>query len=230
MEKYIYIAEGTTRNQQLTQSVSGADQTFVITDGGGLLADVSDLNTDTELFKSGTIECDLTVHGDHAGNFGSHYGTPAVASLVTIHPNALSYDGTNTITVLTKAQDPVFGITMADAHANNDLNVRNAQPLITGDANVFLASRFLGINRKDDNEAIVYFKPQSNNAAGADEKDNITFTFTDGKFKEFCQSFSNMLEDNRNQSGLIVFADIYNGVFYEGNPAGISAVVTDLDT
>jgi len=35
--------------------------------------------------------------------------------------------------------------------------------------------------------------------------------------------------DNRNQKGMVVFADEWNGIYYGGNPAGVSVVDISMD-
>ena len=130
MKKYIYIAGGTPRSQSLTTSVSGDDQKFVITDAGFGLT-VADINSDQDenIFKNGAIVVDLLVHANHAGNFGSHYGTPTAGTKVRIHPNALTYDGTSKIIVAAKSADAVYGITMSDTEGDNHIDVIQKQPL-----------------------------------------------------------------------------------------------------
>tara|TARA_R100000951_G_C2636967_1_gene179605 strand:- start:92 stop:775 length:684 start_codon:yes stop_codon:yes gene_type:complete len=227
MRKYIYFGQKTARSEALTTSVSGADQTFVIADGG-VSATVANITTDAELFKSNAIVVDLIVDANHANGFGTHYGTPTAADVVRIHGNALSYDGTNTITVLSKVEDPVYGITMSDTEGDNHITVTQKKPITTEDASVFCSDLFLGINQASNTTAIISFKPQSNDGVG-NGVDIVTCTYDTGKFKEFAQMVSDCIMDNRNQGGMVVFADEWEGVYYNGNPAGVSTVDINMD-
>ena len=230
MKKYIYIAGGTPRSQSLTTSVSGDDQKFVITDAGFGLT-VADINSDQDenIFKNGAIVVDLLVHANHAGNFGSHYGTPTAGTKVRIHPNALTYDGTSKIIVAAKSADAVYGITMSDTEGDNHIDVIQKQPLASQDATVFNSELFLGINKVDDTTVDVFFEPHTNDGMGSGS-DKARFTISTGKFKEFCQCWSDMLLNRRNQPGMVVFADQWNGVYYNSNAGSIEAVAITLDT
>ena len=227
MRKYIYFGHKTARSETLTTSVAGADQTFVITDNGFGIT-VANITTDTELFKSNAIVVDLLVDANHANGFGTHYGTPAAGSSVRIHGSALSYDGTNTITVLSKAQDPVYGITMSDTEGDNHITVTQAKPITAEDASVLCSDLFLGITEAGSNQAIITFKPHTNDGVG-NGVDTVTCTHAAGSFDKFCQMFNDCIMDNRNQKGMVVFADEWNGIYYGGNPAGVSVVDISMD-
>tara|TARA_Y100000004_G_scaffold100634_1_gene112787 strand:+ start:869 stop:1597 length:729 start_codon:yes stop_codon:yes gene_type:complete len=240
MEKYLYFSEKIVRTQAVSTSDPGNDgsvQVFRISDttnsgADGLFPDVSNFAAGSDIFKSGSIVVDLLVHADHDGNFGSHYGAPVAGTKVRIHPNALSYDGTQDITVLSKAQDPVYGITMSSTDGNNDFDFTQAKPLYTGDAICFPLSRFIGATQTSQNQTTLAFLPHTNDTTGngTTNFDKAVLTHANDKFHVICNMLKDIAGNNKMQSGMITFADDYNGVYYNDNPAGITDCDLSLDS
>ena len=229
MRKYIYFGHKNARTQALTASVTSEDQNFEITDGTFGI-DVSNISDDVGLFTSETLVADLLVDANHTGDFGTHYGTPTTGETIRIHPNALSYDGTSKVTVKTKAQDPVFGILMSSTSGDNHVTITQNKPLVVEDAVVLCSDLILGVQQVNNTSAKISFRPHTNDSQDADAIDSVTCTYDTGKFKEFSQMVNDCIMDDRNQGGMVVFADEWNGIYYGGNPAGVSAVAVTMDT
>ena len=234
MEKYLYFAEKVVKTESISTSnaASNGIQVFRIADGN-FSSDVSAFAAGTSIFTTGSIVVDLTVHADHANNFGTHYGTPAASSTVRIHPNALSYDGTQDITVKNKTEDPVFGITMSSTAGNNDIVVSQAKPLFTGDAIALPLSRLLGIVSTAQNKTALTFLPHTNNGPfgnGTSNLDKVVLTHANDKYSVICSMIRDIAGDNTAQSNMIIFADDYEEVYYNNNPAGITDCDLSLDS
>ncbi len=227
MEKYLYFSGDPKRSETETQTVDNTNVQKIRISDGGIFADVSDFAAGSDLFTSGAVVIDLTFHAGM--QLGSHYGTgQAAGDLIRINSKALTYDGTQDITVTTKASDPVFGITMDATATNNASVVKQVKPIFEGDAIVLPASRLLGVVMKDANETHIKFKAHTNDGFGA--VDVVTLTHANDKFKEISELVRDAITNERNQKGMVVFADEFNGVYYKGNPFGITNVALNLDS
>ena len=173
------------------------------------------------IFANGTLTMVLTAHAEHT--FGTYYGTVAAGALVTVRPEALLYDGIQYVTVATAAADPVYGITLSSTVGNNDATFTLNTPMLAGDANVWPASSFLGVEMVDNDTADIYFLPQTNDGIGGGV-DKVRVSYTAGNFKALGEMLNNIINNNRNQSGMVVVADEWSGVYAENNKVGISAV------
>ena len=231
-EKYLYFGDKIARSQSFTESVSGAVQTYKLTDAGfgaSAAIDVSTLSVSADMFANGALLVDVTSDGNQ--QFGSAYGTVASTDVVRVKPEALSASISGAdyvITIANKTADPVNGITMSATNTHNDATVTQGSPLVVGDSVALPLSRFLGVSRSTDATSDIFFRPHTNEGAG--NVDKVVLTHDSGKFKEVCEMVSDCMLDNRNQTGMIVFADDWNGIYYGGNPAGITSIAITLDT
>lgn len=231
-EKYLYFGDKIARSQTFAASTSGAVQTYKLTDAGfGAVAaiDASTVSVNAEMFTNGALLVDVVSDGNQ--QFGSAYGSVTSGDTVRVKAAALSaaISGADyVITIADKTADPVNGITMSATNTENAATVSQGLPLVVGDSVALPSSRFLGVSRSSDTVTNITFGPHTNEGAG--NVDKIALAHDAGKFKEVCEMVGNCLLDNRNQSGMVVFADDWNGIYYNGNPAGISSIAITLDT
>ncbi len=225
MEKYLYFGKKTARSLALTASEANV-QTYTLTTG--LVDPIPDgvANTNT-IFANGALTAELqNLHLDGTVDqhvLGSYYTskgtTPQDNDKLFIHPNALSYDGTNLVTVKTVAQDPVYGITNSSTAGENDITFVLEKPVLAGDAAAWPASSFLGINISAAGVSNIYFKPQTGDGLG-NGVDYVRVLHTSGKHKEVVDAVHDIINNNRYQTGMITVADEWTGTF----TGGITAV------
>ena len=190
-EKYLYFAKKTARSLALTASESNV-QTYTLTTG--LVDPIPDgiANTNT-IFANGAITAELqNLHLDGTADvhvLGTHYTNTADNGKLVIHPNALSYDGSNLVTVKTVAQDARFGVTNSSTTTENDITFTLNKPLVAADALLTKASNFLGIEMVDNDTADLYFKPTTNDGIG-NGVDKVRLNYVAGNFKQFCDGIN----------------------------------------
>ncbi len=202
-----------------------AAQTLQLTTGGF----ANPLPTGANFIANGGLK--VTVTSGAGTTWGSYYNTPADGTVVEIHPNALTYDGTDTITIANASADTVYGWTKSGTGTQNDLVVTQLKPYEPGDAIMIPASKVRGVQVKDNDETYVYTEAMTGDGihmAGA--RDTITITHGVGKFKELAQLISDIIADPRQNGEMVVIADLMSGVYFDNNPAGITAVAYTLDT
>ena len=223
-EKYLYfgVAGATTGS---TFDDLGA-QTAQLTTGNF----ANPIPTGENFIANGGLK--VTVTSGAGTTWGSYYGTPADGAVVEIHPNALAYHASNgTITITDAGADTVYGWTKSGTASQNDLVVTQLKPYEPGDAIMIPASKIRGIQVADGTTTKIYTEAMTGDGihmAGA--RDTITITHGDGKFKELAQMISDIIADPRQNGEMVVVADLMSNVFYNGNPAGITAVAYSLDT
>ena len=186
---------------------------------------------DSHIFANGALTAELqNLHLDGTGDqhvLGSYYTskgtTPQDNDKLFIHPNALSFDGANLVTLKTVAQDPVYGITNSSDVNENDVTFVLEKPMLAGDANVWPASTFLGVEMVDNDTADIYFAPQTGDGLG-NGADKVRVSYTAGNFKALGEMLNSIINDNRYQAGMVVIADEWTGVYAENNKVGITAV------
>jgi len=98
-----------------------------------------------------------------------------------------------------------------------------------GDAAVFPASKFLGVNPISATTTRISFQALTGNAAD----DDVLLTHVTGKFKEVCQALADAL--NSDGPDMVVFADEDNTIYTKmlrdlGCINASTTVVTNLDT
>jgi len=245
-EKYLYFganpasADGTGTSTTSMLFTNHADQTTLTLTTADFY---NPIPTGTDVFTNGLMEVYLlNSHQDGGGDdhvFGTYYGTVADNTRVRIHPNALTYDGTNRIGIVTAATDAVYGITDSTDANENDYEVILVKPYIDNHAAVRPASKFLGARLKDNDETQLHFMAATNDAVS---DDIITLKHGTDKFPEICRMMNDIVTDSRNQGEVVVVADLMNfdvaskskfGVFVD-NSAGIletsAGVAFNLDT
>ena len=222
-EKYIYfvVAGATMAFDNHTA------QTLQLTTGGF----ANPVPTGANFIANGGLKVTVTSHATNQ-TFGTYYSSfdTSTGAVVEIHPSALTYDGTDTITIATAAADPVYGWTKSSTGANNDLVVTQLKPYEPGDAIMVPASKVRGIQVKDADETYIYTEAMTGDGLGGGARDTITITHGSAKFKELAQMINDIIADPRQNGEMIVVADLMSNTFFGGNPAGITAVAYSLDT
>ena len=218
-EKYLYFGvAGATMAFD-----NHAAQTLQLTTGGF----ANPVPTGTDFIANGGLKVTVTYNSDIT--FGTHYA--GMTGEIKVHPNALTYDGTDTITIATAAADPVYGITKSGTAGNNDWDVTQLKPYEPGDAIMIPASKIRGIQVKDADETYIYTEAMTGDGLGdGGARDTITITHGSAKFKELAQMINDIIADPRQNGEMIVVADLMSNTFFGGNPAGITAVAYSLDT
>ena len=245
-EKYLYFGKNTARSLALGAS-EAAVQTFTLTtslinpipDGiantndlfanGAVTAEMQNLHLTSSTAAVGVVPGSVATDDDHV--LGSAYiadGVNVDAGKLTIHPNALSYDGASLVTVQTVAQNSAYGITMSSTVGQNDVTFTANSPMLAGDAAVWPATAFLGISQVDATNCDLFFEPQTNDGVNGGV-DKVTCTYPAGGFKKLSQLMHDVCTDSRNQGQMIVIADTMRGVYWDNNPAGITTVAIALD-
>lgn len=218
-EKYLYFAKKTARAQTFTASTSGTTYRLV---AGSLINPLPDgiANTNT-IFANGAISMTLTAHANHT--FGTAYNSPSATDTVAVKAEALSYDGTQDVTVTDATTDPINGITLdTSTVGNNDAVFTINVPMLAGDALLQKASQFKGIEMVDNDTADIYFEPHTNDGLGSADK--VRLSYTAGNFKLLCDSINALVTDERNKAGLVVVADDYRSIFLNNNITGVTAI------
>ena len=64
----------------------------------------------------------------------------------------------------------------------------------------------------------------------ANDVDTVTLTHTSAYHKQLANAINDAVTRPENQGKVIVFADVMNKEYYNGNPAGINTVAFTLDT
>ena len=227
-DKFLYFGKTSARSLALTQSEADV-QTYTLTTS--LINPIPDGVANTNnIFANGALKAELqNLHLDGSGDahvLGSYYterGLDVDDGKLFIHPNALSYDGTNLVTVKTVAQDSVYGVTNSSTVGENDVTFTLHAPMKSGDAMVYKSSNFLGMTMVDADTCDIFFKPFSNDGVGAGH-DVIRVSYGSGNFTIMAKLIGDILTDNTPQSGMIVVADTWRDIYYQNNPAGITAI------
>lgn len=242
-EKYLYFAKKTARALALTES-NNAVQTYTLTTG--LINPIpTGAASNNPLFANGAVTAELqnlhltsstaafpndpvligSVADDDDHILGSHYreaGLNVDDGKLIIDPRALTYDGTNLVTVKTVAQDPVYGVTNSSTKTENDITFTINVPMDAGDALLQKASQFKGIEMVDNDTADVYFEPHTNDGLGSADK--VRLSYKAGNFKALCDSINAIVTDERDKASFIVVADTYRNIFLHNNITGVTAI------
>jgi len=160
--------------------------------------------------------------------FGSAYGSPAVGDRVTLNIADFTYHVSNgTLTIPDATADVVNGFTKSSTATENDYVITMLKPIDPDDVKLYPASNLRGVQLKDADETILYFDALTGDA---NDVDTVTITHGTGKYKEFAEMVNDAVTNPRNQGKVVVFADDFNEIYYDTNPAGITAVAFTLDT
>ena len=235
---YLYFTDDLTKTKASTQT---ADQLVTIADGSPfdnmpVTAITAAMAAAGEGFvHNGLVKLTLdAAHNDGSGDvhlFGTHYGTVADDQAdIEIHPNAITYaegTGDGDFTIRTVAQDAVYGVTQSSTAGENGFKLHLLKPYAADQALIKPASQLLNIEAVDATNTLLTFKPTTGDTGA---QDKVTLTHTSNKHHLLAKSIADVLTDSRNQGKVIKFADAFNEIYFDGNPAGISAVTFAIDS
>jgi hypothetical protein len=196
-------------------------QTLQLTTGGF----DNPVPTGTNFIANGGLKVTVAYHAEHT--YGTYYTSGLLTGQVEIHPNALTYDGTDTITIATAAADPVYGWTKSGTGANNDLDVTQLKPYVEGNGYVYNAKHLRGIAVAGSATTAVNFKAKTGDAVTVDV---MTVTHGSAKHKEFAQGLTDIIADDNKVSGMVVIVDDMRSLAMPQDASSIASVAATLDT
>ena len=234
---YLYFSDDFTKTKASTQA---AAQTITVADGApfaammdGSISD-SDRITGKGFFHNGLVSLTMdAAHNDASADvhvFGTHYGTVADDAVVQISPFSVTYAtgvGTGVFTLKTTAQDAVYGIDASSTAGENGFTLKLEKPYAVDQALVKPASQLLNIEAVDATNTLLTFKPTTGDTGA---QDTVTLTHGTDKHHLLAKSIADVLTDARNHGKIIKFADAFNEIYFDGNPAVIDTVTLAIDS
>lgn len=233
---YLYFSDDFTKTKASTQA---AAQTITVADGAPFAAMMDGTITDADriagkgFFHNGLVSLTMdAAHNDASADvhvFGTHYGTVADDAVVQISPFSVVYaagSGTGVFTLKTTSQDAVYGIDASSTASENGFILKLEKPYAVDQAIVKPASQLLNIEAVDATNTLLTFKPTTGDTGA---QDKITLTHTSNKHHLLAKSIADVLTDSRNHGKVIKFADGFNEIYFNGNPAGITTVTFAID-
>lgn len=233
---YLYFSDDFTKTKASTQA---AAQTITVADGAPFAAMMDGTITDADriagkgFFHNGLVSLTMdAAHNDASADvhvFGTHYGTVADDAVVQISPFSVVYaagSGTGVFTLKTTSQDAVYGIDASSTASENGFTLKLEKPYAVDQAIVKPASQLLNIEAVDATNTLLTFKPTTGDTGA---QDKITLTHTSNKHHLLAKSIADVLTDSRNHGKVIKFADGFNEIYFNGNPAGITTVTFAID-
>tara|TARA_R100001510_G_C7546450_1_gene131902 strand:+ start:22 stop:681 length:660 start_codon:yes stop_codon:yes gene_type:complete len=196
-------------------------QTLQLTTGGF----DNPVPTGTNFIANGGLKVTVTYNANHT--YGSYYTASMLTGEVEIHPNALTYDGTDTITIATAAADPVYGWTKSSTGSENDLDVTQLKPYVEGNGYVYNSKYLKGIAVAGATTTALNFQAKTGDANAIDI---MTVTHGSAKFKEFSQGLTDIIADDNKVSGMVVIVDDMRGLVMPQDTSSIASVAATLDT
>ena len=237
---YLYFTDDLTAAKASTQT---ADQDVVIADGSPFdnmpvtAITVAEAQSGKGWLHNGLakLTLDAAHYADDGTNddhlFGTYYGTVADDQAdIEVHPNAISYaegSGTGVLHLQTVAEDPVYGITQSSTSGENGFKLTLLKPFDQDHALVKSASSLLNIEAVDATNTLLTFKPTTGDTGA---QDKVTLTHTSNAHHLLAKSIADVITDARNHGKLIKFADAFNEIYFDGNPAGITTVTFAIDS
>ena len=235
---YLYFSDDFTKTKASTQT---ADQLVTVADGAPFAnmpvsaISAADAAGGKGFVHNGMVKLTLdAAHQDGGGDdhvFGTHYGTVADDQAnIEVHPNAITYaegSGDGDFTIATASADPVYGITQSSTAGENGFTLHLLKPYAADQALIKPASQLLNIEAVDATNTLLTFKPTTGDT-GAQDKVTLT-TGDDNKHHLIAKSIADVLTDARNHGKIIKFADAFNEIYFDGNPAGITTVTFAID-
>ena len=233
---YLYFSDDFTKTKASTQA---AAQTITVADGAPFAAMMDGTITDADrvggkgFFHNGLVSltmdaANLSGTNDHV--FGTHYGTIVDDQAnIQISPFSVTYaagSGTGVFTLKTTSQDAVYGIDASAAAGENGFTLKLEKPYAVDQAIVKPASQLLNIEAVDATNTLLTFKPTTGDTGA---QDKVTLTHTSNKHHLLAKSISDVLTDARNHGKIIKFADAFDEIYFDGNPAGITTVTFAID-
>tara|TARA_R100000541_G_scaffold59217_1_gene72302 strand:- start:40 stop:768 length:729 start_codon:yes stop_codon:yes gene_type:complete len=236
---YLYFSDDFTKTKASTTT---ADQDIRVVDGAPFVnmpvspITLADAQSGKGWFHKGMAKLHLnTAHFADAGTnddhlFGTHYGTIVDdQTVIEVHPNAITYaegSGDGDLHLATVAEDAVFGITQSSTAGENGFTLTLLKPYAADQALVKPASQLFNIEAVDATNTLLTFKPTTGDTGALDK---VTLTHASNKHHLLAKSVADVLTDGRNHGKLIKFADAFNEVYFDGNPAGIITVTFAID-
>ena len=196
-----------------------AAQTLQLTTGGF----DNPVPTGTDFIANGGLKVTVAYHAEHT--YGSYYTN--LSGEVEIHPNALTYDGTDTITIATAAADPVYGWTKSGTANNNDLDVTQLKPYVEGNGYVYNARYLKGMAVAGATTTALNFQAKTGDANAIDI---MTVTHDSAKFKEFAENLTDVIADENKVKGMVVVVDDMRSLKLANDVAGIASVAGTYDS
>ena len=179
--------------------------------------------TGADFIANGGLKVTITYHSDIT--FGSYY--TSTAGEIEVHPNALTYDGTDTITVATAAADPVYGVTKSGTANNNDWDVTQLKPYVEGNGYVYNSRYLKGIAVAGATTTALNFQAKTGDANAIDI---MTVTHGSAKFKEFSQGLTDIIADDNKVSGMVVVVDDMRSLVMPEDASSIASVAGTYDS
>lgn len=236
---FLYFSDDFTKTKASTTT---ADQLVTVADGAPFAnmpvtaITATDASSGRGFVHNGMVK--LTLNAAHYADggtsddhlFGSHYGTVADDQAnIEVHPNAITYaegSGDGDFTIATKGDDPVYGITQSSTAGENGFTLTLLKPYAVDQALIKPASHLLNIEAVDATNTLLTFKPTTGDTGN---QDKVTLTHASNKHHLLAKSLSDVLCDARNHGKMIKFADAFNEIYFDGNPAGITTVTFNID-
>ena len=217
-DKYLYFGINAAGTMAFDNH---AAQTLQLTTGGF----VNPLPTGTDFIANGGLKVTVTYNADIT--FGTGYTN--LVGEIEVNPAALTYDGTDTITIATAAANPVWGITKSGTANNNDWDVTQTKPYDDGDGVVYNSRYLKGIAVAGASTTALNFVAKTGDTA-SQHIDVITVTHGSAKFKEFAQGLTDIIADDNKVSGMVVIADDMRSLTMPGDTSSIASVAATFDT
>ena len=237
-ETYLYFSDDLSSYTKA--STTTANQLVTVADGAPFTAmmDMAIVEADrtggTGFFHNGLVSLKLNAaHNDASADvhlFGTHYGTVADDAAVEVHPQAAIYaagSGDGDFTLKTVAQDAVFGITQSSTASENGFTLTLNRPYLNDQVVVKPASSILGMQTVDAVTTKLIFGPTTGDDSALD---TVTLTHGSNKHHLLVASIADVIADPRSNGKVIKFADGFNEIYFDGNPAAITAVGLTLDS
>jgi len=234
---YLYFSDDFTKTKASTQA---AAQTITVADGAPFAAMMDGTISEADrldgkgFFHNGLVSLTMdAAHNDASADvhvFGTHYGTVADDAVVQISPFSVTYAtgvGTGVFTLKTTAQDAVYGIDASSTAGENGFTLKLEKPYAVDQALVKPASQLLNIEAVDATNTLLTFKPTTGDTGA---QDKVTLTHTSNKHHLLAKSIADVLTDARNHGKIIKFADAFNEIYFDGNPAVIDTVTLAIDS
>tara|TARA_R100000152_G_scaffold15019_1_gene6955 strand:- start:1 stop:654 length:654 start_codon:yes stop_codon:yes gene_type:complete len=215
-DKYLYFGVDAAATMAFDNH---AAQTLQLTTGGF----DNPVPTGADFIANGGLKVTITYHSDIT--FGSYY--TSTAGEIEVHPNALTYDGTDTITVATAAADPVYGITKSSTANNNDWDVTQLKPYVEGNGYVYNSRYLKGIAVAGASTTALNFQAKTGDANAIDI---MTVTHGSAKFKEFSQGLTDIIADDNKVSGMVVIVDDMRSLVMPEDASSIASVAGTYDS
>ena len=234
---YLYFSDDFTKTKASTTT---ADQLVTVADGAPFAnmpvsaISAADAANGKGFVHNGMVKLTLdAAHQDGGGDdhvFGTHYGTVADDQAnIEVHPNAITYaegSGDGDFTIATASADPVYGITQSSTAGENGFTLTLLKPYAADQALIKPASQLLNIEAVDATNTLLTFKPTTGDTGA---QDKVTLTHTSNKHHLLAKSIADVLTDARNHGKIIKFADAFDEIYFDGNPAGITTVTFAID-